>query len=232
MSIWVHERIECATCRTMFPVRTVDGLNLTRSPDVRAEILAGTLNLFPCPSCGTKTVLERQLLYTDLDRLHFMLLRPRRQIAGWPNAERDIEDLYRFHIVGEPTKLLFTPDHLARFRVRAVFGLEHLREKLLVWDAGLDDRLFEVLKMQTFRLRPQFADQGYQSVVLDEIDPAAGTFRLVLSQARGMNAVSVDADLAAYHELAAIPDQVAAQFPDLFARAFVDFRRYVPVRAS
>jgi hypothetical protein len=228
MSIWVDVRIDCRGCGATFVGRTVNGLNLTRNPDIRDSIMQQRFNLFTCPSCEGAVLLERPFLYTDLDseRLHFLSVKPAGQLPAWRVAERDVADLYHFHIENEPTKLLFTPAHLARFKVRLVYGYEYLREKLLLWDAGLDDRLFEILKMHLLKLRPELVRQGYSRLIVEGLDVPGDTFTVMATRHHGQDALELTCSLEPYEDLVAQRGSLEQSYPDLFRGPFVDLRRY------
>jgi hypothetical protein len=92
------------------------------------------------------------MLLIHFERHHWLELFP----APWERAWRALEQdtIRRF----EQTAILHAPpmvrDHAGEFVVRTVFGLHALREKLVVLDAGLDDRALEALKLDLLRTEP------------------------------------------------------------------------------
>lgn len=224
MSIWVHEEVTCPRCEERFAGRTVNGLNVTRNPDIRQVVLAGTLNLFECPRCGATVPLQRSFLYTDLNRRHFLAVHPHGHIDTWSQAEHDTLKLFDQHIVNEPTGLLFRDTH-DLFRVRVVFGMECLREKLLLWDAGLDDRLFELMKLYVLQAHPALMDSGHLRFVLDTLDVPGDQFSCLLVKPDGSDPLRLAGPLDAYRDLLAREVELPALHPHLFRGAFVDLRR-------
>ena len=226
MSTWVHEEIPCHGCGHRFMGRTVNGLNITRSPDIVEAILSGQFHNFTCPECERKILVEKPFLYTDLESFHFMSIQPRAQIDSWHQAERDIRDLYLKYIVEEPTQQLFTEDDHARFKVRALFGYERLREKLLLWKHDLDDRLMEVAKLHLLAKHPYLAPHGYIDLIATEVSPERDelTFRAI--PPRAQDPLVVKGTLTIYRELEAARATVAQEHEALFDNAFVDYRRY------
>jgi hypothetical protein len=224
MSIWTNQEIACEACGARFRGRVVSGLNLTRNPDVRQAILDEKLHVFECPQCGARVLLDRTFLYTDLERRHFLGVFPRGRERGFRNAERDVEELYRVNIVDEPSGILFGGED-PRFEVRAVFGYGRLREKLVAWDAGLDDRLVEVLKMHLLRERREL--DGFLDLRLDAVAGPAGPLSLLALRDDGPERLRIDAPLEAYRALEAQRDTYANTYPDLFGLAFADLRRYL-----
>jgi len=226
MSIWVYTNIECTGCGHTFSDKTVDGLNLTRNPWIRQSILDGTLNTYRCPACDQVIMLERPFTYTDLDRKQLMLVRPRRHQPAWRNAERDIEDLFHIYVANEPSRTLFDAQDLAAFKVRVVFGYAALREKLLLWDNGLDDALVELVKMTLLRDRPELVARNFQHIVVDTVDREDHLLRLILVRPDGTEPLLVDYDLDIVDELESRRYDLEASYPELFEHAFVDLRRY------
>jgi hypothetical protein len=227
MSDWVDLQVECTRCHHTFVDRSVDGMGVTWNPLIREAILEGMLNAFTCPACGNVFLLEKQFLYSDLERLHFLLVQPRAYVVSWPSAERDIDLLYQRHIVNEPTGVLFTAEHHRRFKVRAVFGYEHLREKLLLWDAELDDRLVEIAKLRILRERPQLVQQGYVRMFVTAVDRKALTLSFLATEPSGANPLEIDCHLARLAEMEPMRPVLEDTYPDLFRKGFVDIRRFV-----
>src|SRR4029079_15944705 len=108
---------------------------------------------------------------------------------------------------------------------RLIFGLAALREKLITFDAGLDDRVVELLKIQLLRdLRGNFAADDYFHLV------AVGGAELVFEKRHADGMIrklpiprSLYADLAALPNLAeliaqAFPDGLLFDYRAIFAR--------------
>jgi Zn finger protein HypA/HybF involved in hydrogenase expression len=68
MSWYTMSALTCPACAQAFEVPTADTVNVTRLPAHRGHELEGNFHRFACPSCGHASRVERDFLYTDLDR--------------------------------------------------------------------------------------------------------------------------------------------------------------------
>jgi CpXC protein len=166
MSITSSERISCAGCGAALVVDVVDSLNAERHPHLRQRVLDRQLHTARC-ACGRVAVIERDFLYVDLDR---------RQVLGvFPRAERRAPDACARRIA-ETFERWFRTDAPAWVRelsgdclVRACFGLEELREKLVGDAAGLDDLAVEVAKGIVLAQDPRFRAAEVAALRLDAV---------------------------------------------------------------
>lgn len=120
-------------------------------PDARASILEGRLGRTRCPTCGRDFVLDQSLNYVDPLRGHCIRVQRRSEVGTfrqWEQIAPTIQD----ELVGKAGEAGLTSPPLFRL----VFGLGQLREKLLLWEAGLDDRLVEIAKLENLA-GPNFA---------------------------------------------------------------------------
>jgi hypothetical protein len=123
-----------------------DGLHITRLPEVRQRILDGTFHTKVCRSCGHIGIVHTKTLYTDFDRWHWVAVAPPWLIHEWPRWEHIVRDEFEHNMrVAAPPMVKALADN---FAVRLVFGFDALAEKLRAWDAGLDDRMVEALKVR------------------------------------------------------------------------------------
>jgi hypothetical protein len=140
-------QLSCA-CGTEFEVMAADSLHITNLPEVRQKIVAGDFHVFGCPSCGARVQLDKLLAYTDFERWQWFTVFPERALADWQGAVQFAESSFHATVEDRSAPLVKTWSPRLREQLRAVFGIQALREKLLVIDAGLDDRTIEALKLQ------------------------------------------------------------------------------------
>jgi hypothetical protein len=109
--------------------------------------------------------------------------------------------------------------------VRTVFGLEALREKLVCWDAGFDDVLIEVLKLEQLGVAPGGAWlDDRRNARLAGVD--AETLAIVIgAPGRAEHALLAELPRAAYVALAADRARSAELAAKLSAGPFVDVGR-------
>lgn len=117
-------RIACPACGQPADVPVTQSINAREHPAQKAALLDGTLNILDCDRCGHRTPLEATLAYVDPDQRYFAVVAPSGDEAG----EAALAAL------GEGTR-------------RLVPSRNALVEKVKILDAGLDDRVVEVLKI-------------------------------------------------------------------------------------
>jgi len=107
-------------------------LNVTLDPEEKSRLMDGTLTAFKCGACGHTAQVVYSLLYHDMRQTTAIWLIP-------PGPD------------GKPGE---APDLAAmtfgkNYRTRIVDSYNQLREKILIFDAGFDDRIIEVAKLMT-----------------------------------------------------------------------------------
>jgi hypothetical protein len=148
MSLFLPVEVECP-CGRRFQVEACDSLHVTRRPELRQAILDGSFHAFPCPRCARRVILEKLFAYTDFDRRHWFTVFPGDDLARWRGLAARAESSFRdvMEVSCPPLVRAWAPGFLRR----AVFGLGALRERLVVLDAGLDDRRVELAKLELVR---------------------------------------------------------------------------------
>jgi hypothetical protein len=142
MSMFQPYDLTCAACGHTFQVDLVAAVQVTRLPGARQQILDGTFQAFACPSCGQATAVESSLVYTDLARGQYVAVESAAGLS-WQAAEMRHQAVFDECFVNAPS----IARELGRtIHKRVVFGFRALREKLLLWDAELDDYVVEAVK--------------------------------------------------------------------------------------
>ncbi len=138
MAAFLPHIVTCS-CGGTFVASLAESINVGRLPKVRDDILAGKLHRALCPTCGVSSTIEKSFLYTDPVRCAFYRVEPRDQRHRWAAASLDFgETIKKVPEAWAPT---------SRRTVRVVYGMDELREKLLAEDAGIDDRIVELIKV-------------------------------------------------------------------------------------
>lgn len=228
MSTWDSRAFTCPDCETRGAITLARGVHGSRVPAVRRDVLARAFHRATCAGCGATIEVRRTLLYTDLERGHWVLVAAPRELARWPELEVELRaGVERGFGLGSPLAATTAPR-----RVRLVIGYEGLREKLVLWQAGLDDALVECMKVRLVASEPALAAPG-SLLTVDAIGDgdeltvawwpdataAAPTRRVVLP---GAWLVEADRDR----------DALRARFPELFAGGFVSIHRLLGPRYS
>lgn len=170
--------LRCPACgREHADVALVQSINTRQQPAHKAALLAGDLNVLAC-GCGKRTRLEATLLYHDPERDYFAQVCPGGEAAMAAGTAA-------FDAIGPVGTRRLVPSQNA------------LLEKVKLLEAGLDDRVAEVLKV--LLLASRGGEEALESVLLfDAVEREAGTIRWLLLDDEQV----LHSPLAAYEKLA------------------------------
>lgn len=210
MSTWFDEDVTCPRCGAQFRARLAHGVHVTRAPEIRDQLFARTFHAVTCKGCSHTFVAERPLVYTDIDRRHWIQVEREVERARWPEYEPAVDATFERAFTGSP----LARELSERMKVRLVFGLEELREKLVIWRANLSDAAMECLKIELIRREPA---RVRTRIVVDEI---AEDHTMTLRA--GDERISVD---AATVEQFDDDRRLEARFPELFGGRYVSYER-------
>ncbi len=132
----VSRRVACF-CDNAFDADIPDSADLRTEPDVQKLIASGDFMAVSCPRCGKRLTPEFpfRLFLSDGQE---MFLVPEKDMNSFLRGKLDYE-------IGNP------------FRV--VVGFPEMAEKLRILDAGLDDRVIEIMKYYLLTADAQAEDQ-------------------------------------------------------------------------
>lgn len=137
MSINSKQSVKCPSCGGLGDVTVWNAVTVKDSPDLKADLLAGKINMFRCGACGHAALMPTPLLYHDEDK--------KLMISFSPCAEERRVKLY-----GDMVKNSKESDALKNFsgyNLRFVTEYNELLEKILIFDNGLNDKAVEVIKL-------------------------------------------------------------------------------------
>jgi len=215
MSTWLEESVRCPACGLVQTARLAHGAHIARAPEIRDQIFARTFHVVTC-RCAQVFVVQRPLIYTDMDRKHWIQVALPEERARWPEYETAVDGVFARAFTGAP----IARELAAGMRRRLVFGLEALREKLVVWAANLDDRAIECVKLELVRREPALA---HCTLIVDAVaDDHAITLHV-----DGARTIEVAGALV--EELDA-DRRLPARFPELFGGRYVAFDRLLGPR--
>ncbi|MEL6345473.1 MAG: CpXC domain-containing protein [Myxococcota bacterium] len=224
MSTFVNLELTCNHCHGRFQVEAAQSLQIRRFPEYREQILDGVFNHFRCPHCERLAVVEPRLLYTDFERFHWLV--------AWPGhalryraalGEKMAASFHKNMVVSCPP---LVRSWAPRFTRRMVFGLPQLREKLLIFDHELDDRLIEALKLRILQSGRWGKLSIHSSLLFEGMEGVGLRFRYTGPQGPDRMAVSLRFTVNAYRytELAERRPHLEQQMPELFGGLTVDWR--------
>jgi CpXC protein len=212
----------CGACQHRFAAEIADSLNVERMPAARKAVLDRTLNGAACPSCMAWISVTQPVLYVDMPRGLWIYCLPaaeRGDLAG-----REAEAIEAFaDAFRRDRNAAIVQTWRDRLTMRLVFGYEQLREKVVCADAELDDVIVELLKEQVLLAVPALLARGAR-VTLEQASATTLTFWTRADGEEELDVVEVAR--AAYEQLAARRELLAADNPALFERPHVQLERY------
>jgi hypothetical protein len=144
VSTFARRELGCR-CGATFTAHVADSVHAVTAPRLRAAILDGTFHTFTCAACGWRFRLEKPLAYTDFARRQWLISFPPEQVSAYRELEATAAASFRDTMVVRCPPIV--REWSTEMTRRTVFGLAALREKLVIADLGLDDRVVELLKL-------------------------------------------------------------------------------------
>ncbi len=145
MSINIKEQIKCPSCGQLSEMTVWESITAADSPDLKAELLSGKLNIFRCASCGAAALVPNPVLYTDSEK--------RLMITFVPSA--DMEKHTNLLAVRSASKDSGELGGISEYNLRFVSTYNEFLEKILIFDNGLQDKVIEVLKILVLSQEPE-----------------------------------------------------------------------------
>jgi hypothetical protein len=157
--------------------------------EVVNAVRAGTFQRFTCRSCGQRYRGDGPLIYVDFERKHWIGVFPRQHERSWALVEQQPLDSFRRALIDyAPPVVRAMSDG---FAVRTAFGLDALAEKLAVFEAGMDDRVVEMVKLAVVLSAGGLLHPGRRPTFLGRDDE--GVVRLAVPVADGAVPMTVGA---------------------------------------
>ena len=165
MSTFAQRTLTCSACRQPSAMSVAVSLNGGRQPELRLAILGDTFQRIICPSCGVPGRIEQPFVYLDFTRKHWITCFHRRREASWATLEGEPHEDWKEAMITFAPRIV--REMSASFRIRAVFGVDALREKLLCFEHGIDD-VWLPGRMMGAGHRQQEGEQQHRSTVSGE----------------------------------------------------------------
>lgn len=194
------------------------GAHAQRAPELRERALAGTLNTVTCSRCEHSFPAGVELVYTDVPRGQWVYVARSAELPRWQDIEQRAHQLIHTALASSPTAAA-----LPQGQLRAVFDTDELRERLAIWDAGLDDAVIECVKLDCLREQPAVRRSG-ERIRVTAIDDRMISLTAGLRPGRPRCGWQVPR--ARVQEIAGDP-RWRAELPELFASPFVSIDRYL-----
>lgn len=124
-----EQTIQCPGCGREQSFVVWDSINVTLDPDLKTKLINGELTQFRCEACRHESPVSYKLLYHDMEK----------RLMIWLIPDSSDTDLGK-----QDAKLM--KSMTAQYQCRVVRTQNDLIEKILIFDAGLDDRVITVFK--------------------------------------------------------------------------------------
>lgn len=135
MADFSMQSIECPECKTEQKIKIWESVDVTGNEKNKNKIMSDELFTFTCKKCGHVVPLVYNCLYTDADSRLSVWMLP-------AIGSEEIEKLPKPSGIGEESEKL-----AEEYSFRVVDTPNELKEKIIIKDAGMDDRVIELMKM-------------------------------------------------------------------------------------
>ncbi len=129
MSNVISKEVNCPRCNHTSRAHLYISINGTNDPQFKRDLLSGRVLSFKCPNCGHEGRFMYPLLYNDMKRRFMVYMIP--QIDRFQLEDRRLEEDYR---------------NLKGIRKRITADFNSMKEKIFVFESGLDDMAVELTK--------------------------------------------------------------------------------------
>lgn len=131
-------KIQCPECGKSFEIEQWSAINGDKNPQQKLKLLNDTLFTAVCSKCGRTNTVGYPLLYSD-PKMNYMIW------LVFDNEEvKHITDYFRS---SKTTVSEDSEDIDKACRQRIVRDSHRLREKIMIFDSGFDDKIMEIAKL-------------------------------------------------------------------------------------
>ena len=149
MSLNTSKSIRCPSCSSLQEMTVWDSITVKDSPDLKADLLAGKVNIFRCSSCSHSGLMPTPMLYHDEEK--------KLMISFSPCNDESIRRRL-FENICETSKNSGELKNFEEYNLRFVCEYNNLLEKILIFDAELNDKAIEIIKLLILSQEPEKQD--------------------------------------------------------------------------
>ncbi|MEG0291464.1 MAG: CpXC domain-containing protein [Anaerovoracaceae bacterium] len=135
MSKKVKQEVSCPNCGHKQNIEIWESVNVSLTPELKERILSHDFFVFECSECGNKMPLAYDCLYNDIKKHAMVWLLPDYS----EELRREVNEAKTIEVDGKPFGNIYMN--------RIVETPNGLKEKIMIWDEGYDDRIIELLKL-------------------------------------------------------------------------------------
>lgn len=126
----ITKAIVCPMCGELCKSEIYTSVNPTVNKKIRSRVLDGELFAWTCPSCGHHARLTYPILYNDMKNRFMVYLIPK--IDRFQLCDKELEEKY---------------SNLRNINKRIVPSFNSFKEKIFIFESGLDDMAVELTKL-------------------------------------------------------------------------------------
>lgn len=202
----VIKEIICPQCNAVTEGKLYTSINATNNPHLRNEVLEEKIFDWTCHACGHKARLTYPLLYNDMKRRFMVYLIP--DIDRFQLADNELEEEF---------------NNLKGIRKRLAPNFNTFKEKIFIFENGLDDMAVELTKLAISesvarKLKLREVTEGYLSMYDRESNTMGFTFLTGLDKEPYIQS----ARLEIYSKSLAIVDELAEKDKNLMGFLTID----------
>lgn len=137
MSKTRKEKVVCPNCGHEQEIIVWDSVEVTDSPEAKDAIMKNELFTFECVQCGARMPMVQTCLYHDRENRLLVYVVPDYDEA----EENQVKDLIN------KKEVPVSENKLDGYMIRIVSSVNALKEKIILKQQGLDDRIMELMKL-------------------------------------------------------------------------------------
>lgn len=195
----VQDVVVCPSCGTADQADVWERIEASCNPERAAQLASGQVFIHTCSKCGAVVPMDYPLFYID---------RNRRVAAFYPAGQGELEELKRAftQLVIKFRGVELSSLGKGEFETRVVPQRFELVEKAAVWNAGLNDKVVEVLKASLLEeLCARYPERGFvdaQFCSLKEREGGEKAIEFLLFDAQDTPGTGIQVPYATYRTLA------------------------------
>lgn len=148
MTTWKMEEMACPRCGKKHNIKKYEIINALEKPDIKQDILQNRIFYFQCDECKLMAPLTYPSFYLDSKKKLMILLAPVIE-----NEEKELMNQWKKE---------------KGFRKRWVDNINDLKEKIMIAENHLDDRVIELVKVEYLRqLEKEMKDDTLMNILFD-----------------------------------------------------------------
>lgn len=217
MDMSQKERITCPKCGHEQEVAIYPSINASLDTEAKDKLLRNQLFTFTCEECGESTSLIFNCLYHDMEHGLMVWLMPEAGEQELKEMNDTVAQMQAFGMTAEGQE----------YRYRVVRTVNELKEKLLIEQENLDDRIIELLKVAYLvQVAENIGEKTVAEIMFDIIDD--GYFFTIFYEEESLDPGVIMLDMEAYRAMKEQYGENLSQFvPEGFADISFDWAKKV-----